>query len=136
MYGECTSPEEERIATAIVEAAYRVHSRMGPGLLESVYEACMTHELHKLGFNVQRQLPVPIIYDGVALDEGFRLDLLVNGLVVVEIKAVEKTTTVHFLQVKTHIRLMALRLGFLINFNVPRIKDGIRRVIVTSVPVS
>lgn len=101
MYGECTSPEEERTATAVVEAAYRLHARMGPGLLESVYEACMAYELQKMGHQVQRQLPVPIVYDGLPLDEGFRLDLLVNGLVVIEIKAIETTTTVHFLQVKT-----------------------------------
>ena len=131
MYGEATSSEEERIATAVVDAAYQVHMRMGPGLLESVYVRCLAYELVKRGFTVETEVPVPIRYDGVTLEQGFRLDLLVNRLIVVEVKSIEKVNPVHPLQTRPYIRLMGLRLGFLINFNVKLIKSGIQRIIVT-----
>lgn len=132
MYGESTTPEEEQVASAIVDATYQVHSQLGPGLLESVYVRCLAYELRKQGFVVETEVPVPIRYDGVSLDEGYRLDLLVNRRVIVEVKSVEKLNPIHPLPTKTYIRLMDLRLGFLINFNVRLIKDGIKRIICTS----
>ena len=109
MYGEATSSEEERIATEVVDAAYQVHMRMGPGLLESVYVRCLAYELVKRGFTVETEVPVPIRYDGVTLEQGFRLDLLVNRLIVVEVKSIEKVTPdgtatgiSHQLQCETH----------------------------------
>jgi GxxExxY protein len=128
-YGDATSAEIERVATAVVDACFVVHKRLGPGLLESVYKACLTAELRKRGFTVVREMKVPIFYDGIELDEGFRLDLLINDLVIVEAKAVEKMIPVFDAQILTHLRLTNRRLGFLVNFNVPRIKDGIKRVI-------
>lgn len=119
--------EENRIAKAVVHAAYCVHKAMGPGLLERIYEVCLSHELSKAGFQVQRQVNIPITYDGIVFDEGLRLDLLVNDLVVVEIKAVDVVNPVWQAQVISHLKLTELRLGFLINFNVPVIKDGIQR---------
>ena len=132
MYGETLSPEIERVASAIVHALYRVHVRMGAGMLESVYEACVAHELRKAGFKVDRQKPCAIIYDEIELDEGFRLDLLVNDCVIVEIKAVEKIMPVHQAQLKTYLRLTGLELGILVNFNVPLIKDGVQRIILSA----
>jgi GxxExxY protein len=117
------------VATEVVDACYVVHRRMGPGLLESVYEACLAAELTKRGFVVGRQVKVPIIYDGMALDEGFRIDLLVNDLVIVEVKAVEKLHPVCQSQVKTYLRLTNKRVGFLVNFNVLRIMDGLKRIV-------
>jgi GxxExxY protein len=128
-YGDATSAEIERVATAVVDACFVVHKRLGPGLLESVYKACLTAELRKRGFTVVREMKVPIFYDGIELDEGFRLDLLINDLVIVEAKAVEKMIPVFDAQILTHLRLTNRRLGFLVNFNVPLIKDGIKRVI-------
>ena len=131
MYGETLCAETERVAKGVVHALYTVHSRMGAGLLESVYEACVAYELRNAGFTVERQKPVPIIYDDVQLDEGFKLDLPVNGCVIVEIKAVEKIAPVHQAQVKTYLRLTDVELGILANFNVPLIKDGLQRIILT-----
>jgi GxxExxY protein len=128
-YGDATSAEIERVATAVMDACFVVHKRLGPGLLESVYKACLTAELRKRGFTVVREMKVPIFYDGIELDEGFRLDLLINDLVIVEAKAVEKMIPVFDAQILTHLRLTNRRLGFLVNFNVPLIKDGIKRVI-------
>jgi GxxExxY protein len=127
-YGDATSAEIERVATAVVDACFVVHKRLGPGLLESVYKACLTAELRKRGFTVVREMKVPIFYDGIELDEGFRLDLLINDLVIVEAKAVEKMIPVFDAQILTHLRLTNRRLGFLVNFNVPLIRDGIKRV--------
>lgn len=121
------SPLEERIATAIVNAAYNIHTELGPGLLEKVYEVCMAHELRKAGFEVKRQIDIPIVYDGIRFNEGLRLDLLVNDLVIVELKAVDLVNPVWQTQIISHLKLMRLNLGFLINFNVPLIRKGIRR---------
>jgi GxxExxY protein len=128
-YGDTTSPEIEQIATAVVDSCFVVHKRIGPGLLESVYKACLAAELRKRGFTVLREVKVPISYDGVELDEGFRIDLLVNDLVIVEVKAVEKMIPVFDAQILTHLRLTNKRLGFLVNFNVILIKDGIKRIV-------
>jgi GxxExxY protein len=125
---EKLSAELERVATQIVDAAFKVHTELGPGLLESVYEKCLAHELTKRGLKVERQVRAPIIYDGVELDEPLRLDLMVES-VVVEVKAVEKMHPVFKCQMVKYLKLSGTRLGFMINFNVPLIKDGIERVI-------
>jgi GxxExxY protein len=123
------SNQEERIAKAIVASAYAVHSTLGPGLLENIYEVCFCHELEKQGFSYRRQVNVPIEYDGIRFDEGLRLDVLVADRVICELKAVETMKPVHLAQILTQLKLTGKRLGFLINFNVPVIKRGIRRVI-------
>ena len=123
------SDEEERIATAIVAAAYAVHSALGPGLLESIYEVCFCHELTKRGLHFQRQVAVPIVYDGITFDEGLRLDVLVGDLVICELKAVQTMHPVFLAQILTQLKLTGKRIGFLINFNVPLIKRGIKRVV-------
>lgn len=120
----------EEIGKAIVNAAFNVHSQLGPGLLEKVYEVCLDHELKKDGYHVVRQLDIPIQYDGITFEEGLRLDLLVENTVIVEIKAVDQVNPVWQAQVLSHLKLTGLRLGYLINFNVPVIKDGIKRIIV------
>nr|VFJ55211.1 MAG: GxxExxY protein [Candidatus Kentron sp. FM]VFJ55799.1 MAG: GxxExxY protein [Candidatus Kentron sp. FM]VFK10976.1 MAG: GxxExxY protein [Candidatus Kentron sp. FM] len=112
-----------------MDAAYRVHSALGPGLLESVYEVCLCHELEKRAIPFQSQLVLPIVYDNVTLDAGLRLDLLVDDCLVVELKAVERMLPIHEAQLLTYLKLTDKRLGLLINFNVPLIKDGIRRMV-------
>lgn len=123
------SEKEEKIATAIVNAAYQVHRELGPGLLERVYEPCFCHELGKSGWHYQRQVVVPILYDGITFDEGFRLDVVVEKLVICELKAVSGLLPVHEAQLLSYLKLAGKRLGFLINFNVPLIKRGIKRMI-------
>ena len=123
------SDKEESIAKEIVDAAYTVHSNLGPGLLENIYEVCFCHELKKRGKNCRRQVVVPIVYDGIKFDEGLRLDVLVEELVICELKAVETMNPVFMAQLLSQLKLTGKRLGFLINFNVPLIKDGIERVI-------
>ena len=125
------SADEERIATAIVHAAYLVHRELGPGLLESVYEACFCHELSKAHLDHKRQVPVPLIYDGLRFEEGFRVDVLVEGRVICELKSVEKIHPVHEAQLMSHLRLTRRGLGFLINFNVPVIRNGIKRMVMS-----
>jgi GxxExxY protein len=117
----------EYIGKVIVDAAYKVHKELGPGLLERVYEVCLAHEIEKADLKVQQQLDIPITYDGLKFDEGFRLDLLVEEKVIVEIKAVDTLNPLWEAQIISHLKLMKRRLGFLINFNVPLIKKGIRR---------
>jgi GxxExxY protein len=123
------SEHEEEIGKAIIEAALKVHKELGPGLLEKVYEVCLTHELRKEGFQVDRQVDIPIQYDGITFEEGLRLDLLVDRRVVIETKAVDQVNPVWQAQVLSHLKLTGLRLGYLINFNVPLIKQGIKRII-------
>ena len=120
---------ENEIATIIVDAALRIHRTLGPGLFESVYQAALNYELQKRGLVVFQQLGLPVQYDGVKLDLGFRVDLLVGEKVVIEIKSVEALAPVHRKQLETYLRLMDLRLGLLINFNVELIRDGIKRVV-------
>jgi GxxExxY protein len=118
---------EEHIGTAIVNAAYKVHTRLEPGLLEKIYEVCLAHELTKSGLTVRRQADIPIIYDNIVFDEGLRLDLLVDERVIIEIKAVDTVNPVWKAQIISHLKLANLRLGYLINFNVSLIKSGISR---------
>ena len=113
----------------VVDAAYRVHSALGPGLLESVYEQCFAYELQTRGIEIQRQVMLPVIYRDIRIDAGLRLDLLIGGTLVVEIKAVEKLLPVHEAQLLTYLKLSGHRVGLLINFNVPLIKQGIRRLL-------
>jgi GxxExxY protein len=123
------SKREESIAEKVVDAAYTVHKILGPGLLEKVYETCLCHELSKRGLNYQRQVDIPIVYDGMTFDEGLRLDVLVEELVICELKAVDQMNSVWEAQVISHLKLTGKRLGFLINFNVPLITNGIKRII-------
>ena len=118
----------DEVAKEIVDSAFRVHLRLGPGLLESVYETCLAHELAKRGLEVRRQVKFPVLYDGERLDAGLRLDLLVEDRVIVEIKAVESHKPLFEAQVLTYLKLTQKRLGLLINFNVPLIKNGIKRI--------
>ena len=120
---------EEEIGKAVVNAAFRVHMELGPGLLEKVYVACMAYELRKAGYDVKRQVDIPFFYDGLKFDEGLRMDLLVNDLVIVELKAVDLVNPVWVAQIISHLKLTKRRLGYLINFNVPLIKNGIRRFV-------
>lgn len=122
-------PAIDRVGRQIVDAAYRVHSALGPGLLESVNETCLAHVLTKRGFEVRRQVERPVLFDGLRLETAFRIDLVVDDLIIVELKAVEHVLPVHVAQVLTYLKLSGYRLGYLINFNVPIIKSGIRRLI-------
>jgi GxxExxY protein len=118
----------DRIAKELVDAAFKVHSSLGPGLLESAYEACIAHELTKRGYRVERQKPQPVIYEGLEIEVGYRLDLLVEDLIIIELKAVEQLAPIHQAQLLTYLKLSNKQLGFLINFNVPLIKNGIRSI--------
>ena len=122
-------PRENDIARDIVDAAYKVHTVLGPGLLESVYETALAHELTLRGHLVSRQMPVAVRYEDIVFDVGFRADLLVDGLVIAELKSVERLLPVHHKQVLTYIRLADRRLGLLLNFGAARIKDGIVRLV-------
>jgi GxxExxY protein len=120
---------ENEIATIIVDAAYKIHTRLGPGLLESVYEATLAYELAKRGLQMRRQQAMPVIYESVRMDIGFRADLVVADKLIVEIKSIDAISPVHRKQLLTYLRLTGKRLGLLINFNVELIKDGITRVV-------
>ncbi len=117
----------EFIASQVVDSAIKVHRILGPGLLESVYQSCFVQELRNRGIEVQSQVTLPIFYEGVELESALRIDLLVGGRVVVELKAVDELHPVHFAQLLTYLRLSERRLGFLINFNVPKLVDGLHR---------
>jgi GxxExxY protein len=119
----------ERIARLVVDAAYAVHVNLGPGLLEKVYEICFCHELKKRGLSYLRQVDIPIVYDGMTFEEGLRLDVLVEDCIICELKALETVNPVWKAQILSHLKLTNTRLGFLINFNVPKIKDGINRFV-------
>ena len=120
---------ENEMATVVVDAAYKLHTALGPGLLESAYEALLIYELRKRGLRVVSQQPMPLIYDGVEMDVGYRADLVVEDKVIVELKSVERMAAVHYKQLLTYLRVSDRRLGLLINFGMPLIKDGIRRVV-------
>lgn len=119
---------ENELARDIVDAAFHIHKNLGPGLLESVYEVILAHELEKRGLSVARQQSVPITYDGIQFDEGFCADLIVEDKVIIELKSVEQVAPVHKKQLLTHLRLADKRLGLLINFGAPLIKEGICRI--------
>ena len=121
------SPHE--ISHAIIRCALKVHSALGPGLLESTYEACLAHELRNAGFNVETELALPVVYDSVKLDIGYRIDIMVNDLVIVELKSVEEISRVHIAQVISYLKLSKTKLGLIINFNVLHLKDGIKRLV-------
>ena len=120
---------ENEVARLIVDAAYKIHTTLGPGLLESVYETVLAYELEKRGLEVKRQTPLPVVYEKISFDEGFRADLMVQGKVIVELKSVEKVAPVHKKQLLTYLRLADKRLGLLINFGEALIKDGIIRIV-------
>ena len=120
---------ENQIGDVIVRGAMTVHTALGPGLLESVYELCLVHELSKGGLKAERQIALPVRYGGLEIDGGFRVDMLVGDLVIVEIKAVEKLMPVHKSQLLTYLRLSRCKLGYLLNFNVAHMRDGIKRVV-------
>jgi GxxExxY protein len=120
---------ENELAKVVLDAAFVVHTKLGPGLLESVYEVVLAHELRKSGVLVERQKPMPIIYDGIRFDEAFRSDLVVGEKVIVEIKSVAALTPVHAKQLLTQLRLSGLKLGLLINFGEAHLKNGIKRII-------
>lgn len=121
--------KENEISAIVVDVCYRIHVKLGPGLLESVYEAILYYELTQRGLNIERQKPMPVIWNGVKLDIGFRADLIVENKVILEIKSVEQITEVHGKQVLTYLKITKMKLGLLINFNVPIIKLGIKRVV-------
>ena len=123
------SSEHDDIARQIVDSALSVHKALGPGLLESVYEQCLAYELRSRSLRVASQVPLPVHYREVQIEIGFRIDVLVNDLVLIEVKAVERILAVHEAQLLTYLKLSGKHLGLLINFNVPLIKDGIRRLI-------
>ena len=120
---------ENEIGGVIVDCALTVHKNLGPGLLENTYQACLFYELNEAGLSVEYESELPVIYKEVTLDVGYRIDLWVNRKVVIELKAVQELTGLHLAQIITYLKLTDNRLGYLINFNVPRIKHGIRRVV-------
>lgn len=121
--------EVEELSRTLVDSAFKVHQALGPGLLESVYEACLCVELGKRGIRHETQAPIPLIYEGVRIEAGLRLDLLVEKSIILELKAVDKLLPIHQSQLLTYLKLAELRLGLLINFNVAMFKQGVRRII-------
>jgi GxxExxY protein len=120
---------ENEIGTEIINSAISVHKNLGPGLLESTYQACLEYELNKAGFFVKKETALPVIYQDVKLDCGYRIDLWINNKVIIEIKSVDSLNDIHLAQILTYLKLTDNRLGYLINFNVSKIKYGIRRVV-------
>jgi GxxExxY protein len=121
--------QTESIAKEILDASFQVHTALGPGLLESVYEACLLHELGLRNINVKSQIILPVLYKGIKVDSGYRLDMLVDDCVIVEIKSAENISPVYCAQLLTYLRLTDIRLGLLINFNVIHLREGIKRII-------
>jgi GxxExxY protein len=120
--------DENQIGEQVLDCAFKVHKALGAGLLESAYETCLAHELGKLGLAFQRQVSLPLSYDGIEIETAYRLDLLVENLVVVEVKAVDALASVHRAQLLSYLRLGGYRLGYLLNFNVPLMREGIHRL--------
>lgn len=120
---------ENDVGETILGCAIKVHTALGPGLLESTYEVCLAYELQKAGLKLDRQVPLPVIYDEVELDAGYRMDLLVADIVVVELKVVEKLLPLHTAQLLSYLKLSKRKLGYLLNFNVVHMRDGIKRVV-------
>jgi GxxExxY protein len=119
----------EEIGALVVDSAIKVHSALGPGLLESAYRACLAHELKMRGLDVSQENPLPIRYEGKEINVGYRIDLLLDQKVIVELKAVERLLPIHTAQVPSCLKLSGYKLGFLINFNVPHLRDGIKRIV-------
>jgi len=126
---EVAEKKENQISGIILDAAIAVHTALGPGLLESAYQACLAYELTSRGLRVQTQVPLPINYRGVCVDAAYRIDLIVEDLVVIEIKAVERLAAIHEAQLLSYLKLSDKRLGLLINFHVLRLKDGYKRIV-------
>jgi GxxExxY protein len=124
-----SAKDENELSKNILDAAFRVHTALGPGLLESAYETCLAYELRAEGLNVLTQVPLPLVYREVKLEVGYRLDLLVEDLVIVEVKSVEALAAIHQAQLISYLKLSGKRLGLLINFNTVRLKDGIKRMV-------
>jgi GxxExxY protein len=120
----------KELTSSILHCAFKVHSTLGPGLLESAYEECLQYELEEVGHQVIKQKPMPLIYKQKKLDVGYRIDLMVENNVIIEIKAVDALNPIHFAQIMTYLKLSECRIGLLINFNVVSLKDGIQRIIV------
>lgn len=120
---------ENQISSKVIGACIEVHKQLGPGLLESTYETCLDYELNELGFDVNRQIALPVVYKNVKLDAGYIIDLLINNKVVLEIKSVDALADIHMAQLLTYLKLKNLKLGLLINFNSVKFIDGIRRVV-------
>lgn len=114
-----------------MDCAFKVHRTLGPGLLESSYEECLAYEIKKSGLEIERQKALPLVYEEIKLDAGYRIDMLVNGQLIVEVKAIETLLPVHWAQLITYLRLSNLQLGMLVNFNVKLLKDGMHRVVLT-----
>lgn len=119
---------DNEITDKVIGCGIKVHTNLGPGLLESSYESCLYYELLKLGLSVERQKPIPLIYEQVKLDCGYRADLVVERRIIVEVKSVDALNNIHIMQTLTHLKLSNYRLGLLMNFNVVKLKDGIRRI--------
>lgn len=120
---------ENKLSSMIIGAAIDVHRQLGPGLLESSYEVCLAYELRRLGLNIRTQIPLPVVYKDVRLEAGYRIDILVENRVIVEVKAVDGLASIHTAQILTYLKLRELKLGLLINFNSVRLTDGIKRVL-------
>jgi GxxExxY protein len=120
---------EDQISEVVLDCAYRVHTRLGPGLLESTYRVCLAHELIKAGLRVRQEVSLPVEYDGIKLDAGYRIDLLVEERVILELKCVDKLAAVHTAQVLAYLRLSKMRLGIILNFYSAHLRDGIKRVV-------
>ena len=122
---------DEEVFKKVLDCSFKVHSALGPGLLESSYEECLYYELKQLGLTVEKQKPLPLIYEEVKLDIGYRIDLLVENKIIVEIKSIDAFNAVHFAQILTYLKLSGCKLGILINFNVRHLKEGIKRIILS-----
>ena len=122
--------DDDELGTLLIGCAIQVHRVLGPGLLESVYETCLLHELGKTGFEVKKQVAVPIAYDGIRFDDGFRIDILFGNRLVIELKAIEKLLPIHSAQLLTYLKLLDLRIGYILNFNVVQMREGgIKRLV-------
>lgn len=119
----------ERIFKSILDCSFKIHSALGPGLLESAYNECLFHELEQSGYRVEKQKPLPLIYGDVKLDAGYRIDLFVENCIVIEIKSVDALADIHLAQILTYLKLSGCKLGLLVNFNVVHLREGIKRVI-------
>ncbi len=120
---------ENELAKIVVDASYRIHTKLGPGLLESAYQAILAYELEKQGLQIKTEVILPITYDAIIIDTGYRADIIVENLIIVELKSVEKIQDVHLKQVLTYLKVSGLHLGLLINFGAPLIRDGIKRIV-------